>query len=106
MFVSRLHELVSIRIVIFLSLNHIACVCYGNGNFTHFVIVRKLTVIVTNQIMSSNLKQPLMNNLSSGPAVKATSSDSTYKHELADNYDFCMVLPVDPATGSLQEKGR
>jgi len=34
-----------------------------------------------------------------------TSLHSNHKQELADYYDFCMVLPVDEKTDNLTEKG-
>jgi hypothetical protein len=53
---------------------------------------------------SSILKQPLIKELSN--TDRGSSFDSNYKPELADNYDFCMVLPVDEKTGELAVKGK
>jgi len=53
---------------------------------------------------SSKLKQPLIKELSY--TDRGSSFDSNCKLEFADNYDFCMVLPVDENTGELAVKGK
>lgn len=50
------------------------------------------------------MNQPLIKELSY--TDRGSSFDSSYKLELADNYDFCMVLPVDVTTGELAVKGK
>lgn len=49
------------------------------------------------------MKQRLIKELSY--TDRDSSFDCNYKLELADDYDFCMVLPVDEKTGELAEKG-